>query len=257
MCFVVICPLSAEELSLIPISFLESSTSSDPNMKKVFSFIRFRLSLDETVSDLLDDSDDDPNGWKEKLAPLGEAEGRYCTSWGRIVESPEEVLMISGWHTEEDIANFVASAAYGTFLEAIGPTDKTQSPLVTVVGRIKSNFLTGWVLSHTLSFPQPLPDKTKQMFGEVVGLRGSVGGGMDNFKNSPDKAIPAQKGWVQETRVSRGLPVERAMLMKAWWSPEAEMEFKDEASAMDRWRKELEDLNPVEVTEEHCNLVQT
>lgn len=225
------------------------------------SWTVIQIPVDRTLSD---SNSEDGKKWLEIIRPLTQESqpGFLHGVWGRLIERPEEVWLVTGWDTFEAIQQFEESDVHGEQLKAMRELSEGKEPVITHAGLSGDfwNMLTDYTGIMDVHFPKDVDDKAKKRVSDLRGLVYSFAPGIGSGKSAYSGR--ATKGWVDEPVEFEGKQTKVRRYMHYWNSREGEEEFKltsgfitvagESKNIFDNWVEGLKGEGMLGMKEVHC-----
>ncbi|KAM0127572.1 hypothetical protein ACHAO1_009450 [Botrytis cinerea] len=225
------------------------------------SWIVIQIPVDKIISD---SKSEEGKKWLEIIKPLAKESqlGFEHGVWGRLIEQPEEIWLITGWKTFEAIQKFEESDIHEGQLKVMRELSGGKEPIITHAGLSGDfwNMLTDYTGMTDIYFPENIEDEKKKRINDLKGLIYFVAPGKRSGKSAYNgKAL---KGWVNESVEFEEKQTRVMRYMHYWNSKEGEEEFKAEAgffseagkwkNIFSEWVAGLEEGGMLGMKEVHC-----
>lgn len=225
------------------------------------SWIVIQIPVDKIISD---SKSEEGKKWLEIIKPLAKESqpGFEHGVWGRLIEQPEEVWLITGWKTFEAIQKFEESDIHEGQLKVMRELSGGKEPIITHAGLSGDfwNMLTDYTGMMDIYFPDNIEDETEKRINDLKGLIYSFAPGKRSGKSAYNgKAL---KGWVNESVEFEEKQTRVLRYLHYWNSKEGEEEFKAEAgffteagewkNIFSEWVASLEEEGMLGIKEVHC-----
>ncbi|KAL8688082.1 MAG: hypothetical protein Q9218_005916 [Villophora microphyllina] len=192
------------------------------------------------------------------LNTLLAAPARIRSFWGRISETPEEVLLVTAWYTRRALSDFESSPLYPTFLSSLSSNPTETPPITTYIDIGKQQIeavLEGFTSITTLNLPAPVTPDQRAVFLALRGLRYDYAHGQGIMHLRADRAAPL-KGWVEGVQGGEEAKYEVGILWHFWVDAEMEQGFhREEREVVERCERDMKGLGAVGWEELHCEFI--
>ncbi|TGO36869.1 hypothetical protein BHYA_0112g00080 [Botrytis hyacinthi] len=235
--------------------------SQAPRLMAPTSWIAIQIPVDKNISD---SKSQEGKKWLEIIKPLTKESqaGFEHGVWGRLIERPEEVWLITGWETFEAMQKFEETDMYEGQLNAMRELSEGKEPIITHA-RLSGDFwnmLTDYTGITDAYFPEDIEDEAEKRVNDLKGLIYFFAPGKKSGKSAYNgKAI---KGWVSELVEFKENQTRVMRYLHYWNSKEGEEEFKAEAgfvteageskNIFSEWVAGLKDEGMLGMEEVHC-----
>ncbi|TGO28125.1 hypothetical protein BPAE_0032g00680 [Botrytis paeoniae] len=232
-----------------------------PRLTAPTTWIAIQIPVNKNISD---SKSEEGKKWLEIIKPLTKDSqpGFEHGVWGRLIERPEEVWLITGWEAFEAIQTFEESDVYEEQLEAMRELSEGKEPIIAHA-RLSGDFwnmLTDYTGITDVHFPEDIEDEAKKRVNDLKGLIYFFAPGKNSGKSAYNgKAI---KGWVSEPIEFEEKQTRVMRYLHYWNSKEGEEEFKTEAgfvteageskNIFSEWVAGLKDEGMLGMEEVHC-----
>jgi hypothetical protein len=240
---------------------------------EVSTFIRLFIPTTSTLNlENIKDGSEIGKQWLSTLSPILKAPYHKRIVWGRILEEPEQVLLIVAWKKREALHKFLCSAAGGQFEEFLKTAGKDAKPadVTTLVFQTNGWYLaldnmpfgtSGFVGFNFVNFPAPVTDEGRKKIFELRGLRYQGPAHWTGGDNKLPYRWEPMMGWVEGVTDWEGHHVETFTWCHSWKDGDKEKEGKDSntrdmgpnATVEQEWENKLRDLQAVSWREEHLH----
>ncbi|KAE9367242.1 hypothetical protein N431DRAFT_472245 [Stipitochalara longipes BDJ] len=257
----------------------------DPNL--ITTITEFQLSTNVNISELNFDKDSGISAkWAMTLNPLRNAPGWKHAQWGRLIERPETVLLISDWtsrHLLEDFKNSPEYDIYFKWLSELGLPKYHEVYFPN--GVVRDNKYRPSITK--IYFPAPVTDQQKEAIERIYGIytpnivrscrfgMGEEAAGRTQEEIEKDRIARASryrgyysgfsKGWKLELEERNGVKMEVLIWVYNWFDDEKEQKGKNSADGQsirfpnvgrglnndEVWKAQMIDCGAVEFVEEH------
>ncbi|TGO66815.1 hypothetical protein BOTNAR_0053g00080 [Botryotinia narcissicola] len=235
--------------------------SQAPRLMAPTSWIAIQIPVDKNISD---SKSEEGKKWLEIIKPLtkdSQPDFEHGV-WGRLIERPEEVWLVTSWETFEAMQKFEESDVYEGQLKAMRELSEGKEPIITHA-RLSGDFwnmLTDYTGVTDVYFPEDIEDEAKKRVHDLKGLIYFFAPGKKSGKSAySGKAI---KGWVSEPVEFKENQTRVMRYLHYWNSKEGEEEFKAEAgfvteageskNIFSEWVAGLKDEGMLGMEEVHC-----
>ncbi|KAF7877183.1 hypothetical protein EAF04_000868 [Stromatinia cepivora] len=196
-----------------------------PQMTAPTSWTVLQIPINRNLSD---GKTEDGKKWLEIIKPLTKESqpGFEHGVWGRLIERPEEVWLVTAWKTFDAIRRFEESGIHKEQLNAMRELSEGREPVVTHAGLSGDfwNMLTDYTGIMDVYFPEEIDDEAKKRVEDLRGLVYFFAPGKKSGKSAYNGR--ATKGWVNEVVEFEGKQARVMRYMHYWNSKEGEEEFK-------------------------------
>ncbi|KAF7959481.1 hypothetical protein EAE96_001097 [Botrytis aclada] len=232
-----------------------------PRLTAPTSWISIQIPVDKTISD---SKSEEGKKWLEIIRPLTKDSqpGFEHGVWGRLIERPEEVWLVTAWETFEAIQQFEESDVYEGQLRSMRELSGGKEPVITHAGLSGDfwNMLTDFTGITDVYFPEDIDDLAKKRINDLKGLIYFFAPGRMSGKSAYNgKAV---KGWVNEPVEFEEKQTRVMRYLHYWKSKEREEEFKADAefvseageskNIFSEWVAGLKDEGMLGMREVHC-----
>ncbi|ESZ91947.1 hypothetical protein SBOR_7692 [Sclerotinia borealis F-4128] len=207
---------------------------------------------------------EDGKKWLEIIKPLTKESqpGFEHGVWGRLIERPEEVWLVTGWESFEAIQQFEESDVHKEQLQAMRELSDGKEPVVTHAGFSGDfwNILTDYTGIMDVYFPEDIEDEVKTRVNNLKGLVYFFAPGKKSGKSAYNGR--ATKGWLNGLVEFEGNKTRVMRYMHYWNSEEGEKEFKagsgfvtktgETKGIFDDWVEGLKSEGMLGMEEVHC-----